>query len=137
MTGFSVSFTVIVNVQVEVPQSLVAVAVTVVVPIGKKLPEACEYVMNGDVPVEVAAGYVTFAPHRPVVLPTLILDGQVIKGDFKITSTVKLQEDAKQPLEDVTVTVVIPALKSRTTSCSAAETCCSSAEHIRKRYGAR
>ena len=41
--GFCVSFTVTLNVQVAaVPQPLVAVAVTVVVPTGKKLPEVFE-----------------------------------------------------------------------------------------------
>lgn len=39
MVGDCVSFTVMVNVQVVVPQPFVAVAVTVVVPTGKKLPE--------------------------------------------------------------------------------------------------
>ena len=57
ITGGRTSTTVMVNVQVAVPQILVAVAVTVVTPTGKLLPEAMEYVMVGDgVPVAVAAG---------------------------------------------------------------------------------
>ena len=42
IVGGSLSTTVIVKVQVVVPQTFVAVAVTVVVPFGKNVPEACE-----------------------------------------------------------------------------------------------
>src|SRR5690349_12538376 len=42
IVGFCTSSTVIVNVQVATPQILVAVAVTVVVPTGKNVPDACE-----------------------------------------------------------------------------------------------
>ena len=42
IVGFSVSFTVTVKVQEADPELLVAVAVTVVVPIGKVLPEGGE-----------------------------------------------------------------------------------------------
>ena len=42
IVGFCTSSTVIVNVQVATPQVLVAEAVTVVVPTGKKDPDACE-----------------------------------------------------------------------------------------------
>jgi hypothetical protein len=42
ITGTLTSFTVIVNVQVTVPQIFVAVAVTVVTPTGKLLPDAIE-----------------------------------------------------------------------------------------------
>ena len=55
IVGGCTSSTVTVNVQVAVPQALVAVAVTVVVPTGKKVPEACEYVITGTgKPVAVA-----------------------------------------------------------------------------------
>src|SRR5687767_3124521 len=42
IVGFCTSTTVTVNVQVATPQILVAVAVTVVVPTGKNVPDACE-----------------------------------------------------------------------------------------------
>jgi hypothetical protein len=42
IVGFSASTTVTVNVQLATPQLFVAVAVTVVVPTGKKVPDACE-----------------------------------------------------------------------------------------------
>ena len=45
--GGWLSATVTVNIQDEVPQSLVAVAVTVVVPTGNKVPETGEYVIVG------------------------------------------------------------------------------------------
>jgi hypothetical protein len=65
IVGGCVSFTVTVNVQAEtLPAASVAVEVTVVVPIGKKLPEAGELttVTPGQLSV---AGTVkdTFAPH--------------------------------------------------------------------------
>ena len=55
-TGFSLSFTTTLNEQEAVPHSLVAVAVTVVVPTGKNVPELWEYVTVGTgVPVTTAA----------------------------------------------------------------------------------
>ena len=57
ITGGCTSFTVTVKVQLTVPQLFVAVAVTVVTPTGKKLPEGCEYVIVGaGTPVAGAAG---------------------------------------------------------------------------------
>ena len=57
IVGGCTSSTVIVNVQVATPQVLVAVAVTVVVPTGKNVPDACEYVITGaGLPVAVAGG---------------------------------------------------------------------------------
>jgi hypothetical protein len=57
MVGGSLSTTVIVKVQVVMPQTLVAVAVMVVVPLGKKLPDAWEYVTTGTgLPPATAAG---------------------------------------------------------------------------------
>ena len=55
-TGASLSLTVTVNEQLEVPHALEAVAVTAVVPTGKKLPEAFEYDMAGEVPKPTAFG---------------------------------------------------------------------------------
>jgi hypothetical protein len=64
--GASVSFTVIVNVQVAVfPEASVAVLVTVVVPGGNKLPEAGTLVTVTleQLSVVVGAGKFTMAPH--------------------------------------------------------------------------
>ena len=58
--GACVSFTVIVNVQVGPVEEI---TVTVVVPTGKNEPEAGEAVIVPQLPVVVAAGKVTTAPH--------------------------------------------------------------------------
>ena len=65
IVGFCASTTVTVNVQLAVwPAASVAVAVTVVVPTGKKLPDAGLYpiLTPGQLSLAVAA-YVTTAPH--------------------------------------------------------------------------
>jgi len=78
ITGNSLSLTVTVNVQAAGdPHEPVAVAETVVVPIGNNVPGFCEYVITGDVPVAVAAK-LTIAPHDPASLLTVISPGQVI-----------------------------------------------------------
>jgi len=72
--GACVSCTVTVNVQVA-PNELVAV--TVVVPTGKKEPEAGDTVTVPQVPDVEGAGNVTTAPHWFAAFGTVILAGQV------------------------------------------------------------
>ena len=83
MVGDCVSVMVIVNVQVAVlPDASVAVDVTVVVPTGKKLPDAGTEttVVPGQLSVAVGALNVTTAPHWFAVLEAVIFEGQVILG---------------------------------------------------------
>ena len=68
------------NVQLSDPHVFVAFAFTVVVPIGKKLPDAGTYVNVGaGLPVAVALK-LTDLPQESVPLLTTILVGQVITG---------------------------------------------------------
>jgi uncharacterized membrane protein len=63
-TGASLSTIVTVNEQTDTPTALVAVAVTVVVPTGKKLPLAGLYVIvDAGIAVVSVAEKLTFAPH--------------------------------------------------------------------------
>jgi len=80
--GACVSFTLTVNVQVLVlPEASVAVTVTVVIPTGKKLPDAGTLVTVTPGQLSVAVGVKeTFAPHWPAVLLTMILAGQTTVG---------------------------------------------------------
>ena len=79
IVGFCVSFTVMVKLQEsKVPSSLRPVAVTVVVPTGKKEPDAGLVLTVPQFPVKVGAGKLTFAPHCPGVFDTVILFGQAI-----------------------------------------------------------
>ena len=109
--GGSLSITVIVNVQVAVlPLASVAVEVTVVVPLGKKLPEAGTEVITVPGQLSVAVGEkVTLAPHRPGVLFTVIFAGQVMTGGCtSLTLTVNVQLGLAKVLA---VTVVSPTGK--------------------------
>lgn len=92
------------------PLASVAVEVTVVVPLGKKLPDA-----GTDVTVtpgqlsETVGANVTVAPHCPGLLPTVILAGQVrVGGCTSFTRTVNVH---RPPPEAVAVTVVVPTGK--------------------------
>ena len=97
--GACTSLTVMVNVQLVVPQGLVTVTVTVVIPTLKKEPLPSPlplpvvapmklYVTVGaGVPVTVVL-YVTMAPHWPVVLDTVMSAGQVTDGGALATVTV-------------------------------------------------
>ena len=65
------------NVQVDIlPALSVAVAVTVVVPIGNKNPEGCDCMTSGSVQLSLAIiRKVTFAPHTPGSLLRTIFTG--------------------------------------------------------------
>ncbi len=85
--GFSVSLIVTVNVQLETPHEFVAVAVTVVVPTGKVLPETGEKeIVGAGVPVAVAVNVTLFRAQRPVVLARVMLAGHVMAGPRSIVS---------------------------------------------------
>ena len=104
------------NVHVLVlPEASVAVTVTVVIPTGKKLPEAGELVTVTPGQLSVAVGVKeTFAPHWPGVLPTMMFAGQVtIGGCTSFTLTVNVHV-AVLPEASVTVavTVVMPTGKN-------------------------
>jgi hypothetical protein len=94
-TGTCVSFTLMVNVHVVVlPEASVAVEVTVVVPIGKKLPVTALVVMvaPGQLSLNVDAVKLTTAPHWLASLDTVMFEGQLITGAcVSFTVTVKLQ----------------------------------------------
>src|SRR5688500_3294161 len=75
MTGGSASLTVTSN--EHVAPVAAEVAVTVVVPIGKKLPEAGDEVTTPQLPSSDAAGYVTTAPGEAGSVPATTSDGHV------------------------------------------------------------
>lgn len=109
------SFTLTVKVQVLVlPAASVAVDVTVVIPTGKKLPEAGTLVMVTPGQLSVAVGVnETFAPHWPAVLLTIIFAGQTMVGNcISLTLIVNVQV-VVLPVASVAVhvTVVIPTGK--------------------------
>jgi hypothetical protein len=116
MTGNSVSFTVTVNEQVDIfPAASVAVELTVVVPLGKKLPGA--WLVTNDITeqlsVAVGVANVTLAPQRPSSFGTIILAGQVITGgSVSFTLILNLQVEifaaASMAME---VTTVVPTGK--------------------------
>jgi hypothetical protein len=115
ITGASVSSTVTVKEQLAVfPDGSVAVQVTVVVPTGKKEPEAGEQLtVTGQLSVTVGSGNVTKAPHSPGSLEMVISTGQVITGgSVSFTVTVK-EHVAVLPAASVAVqvTVVFPTGK--------------------------
>ena len=93
------------------PAASVAVEVTVVVPIGNKLPDAGTDVTVTPGQLSVAVGVkLTVAPHWPGLLPTDILAGQVIVGGCtSFTRTVNVH---RPPPEAVAVTVVSPTGKN-------------------------
>lgn len=127
IVGFSVSFTVTVKEQDAVPQILVAVTVTVVVPTLNKeplpFPEPLPEVAPLKVYVRLGAGApvtavlkVTVVPQTPVVLFVTILAGQIIVGTA-FTSTVAVMGAPVQPLNigmivNVTVTGVVVVLNN-------------------------
>ena len=88
-----------------------AVAVTVVVPTGKTLPDA------GTV-VTVTPGQLSFAVTVKlttllqvlVAAVTVISEGQIISG-FSLSRTVTVKEQTG-PADQVTITVVVPTLKN-------------------------
>jgi len=89
-----------------VPHELVAVQVTVVVPIGKLLPD-------GGVQVAVTDGeppdgfvYVSTIP-AALLVPSLILEGQTITG-VSLIVTLNEQDEEPQELAAVHVTAVVP-----------------------------
>jgi hypothetical protein len=94
------------NEQLEEPQALEAVQVTVVVPTTNVLPEAGEQLTVGvGVPVAVGSVHVTtglhcemLPGHAPITAPPLI-------------STVNVHEELPQELVAVQVTVVVPVAK--------------------------
>ena len=79
MVGACVSLTVTVNEQVdEVPSSLRPGATTVVVPTGKKEPEAGLALTTPQFPVKVGAGKLTMAPHWSSAFVAVMFAGHVI-----------------------------------------------------------
>jgi len=82
------STTVTVNEQFVLPQALVAVAVTVVVPTGKDVPGSWEYVMLGDGAPGAVAEKSTIAEHRPGELFTEMFAGHVMVTGLQTTATV-------------------------------------------------
>jgi hypothetical protein len=115
IAGGCASFTVTVNVQVAVlPAASVAVDVTVVVPTGKKLPDAgtLTTVTPGQLSLAVTLKLTT-APHWFGLFETVILAGQVIAGGcVSFTVTVNVQEVALPAASvAVDVTVVVPTGK--------------------------
>jgi hypothetical protein len=112
--GGWLSLTLTVNVQVAVlPEESGVVQVTVVVPFGKKDPDAGEQTGGpapGQLSLIVGAGYVTTAPHWFGSLDTDLLAGQVIVGGC-VSFTVTVKEQLG-PAVDVQVTVVVPLGKN-------------------------
>src|SRR5687768_12924139 len=111
-TGTWSSFTVTVNVQPEVlPAASCAIAVTVVIPTPKKLPDAGLYVTvaPGQLSLTPALKFTT-APHIPGSLVTNILAGQVTTGS-SVSLTVTVNEQLVVLLAAsiaVAVTWVVP-----------------------------
>ncbi len=121
MTGFWVSFTVTVKLQVELPlpEASVATYVTVVVPTGNVEPGVCDFVqvmLPDAVQLSVAVGsvQVTAALHRLLSFAWVMLAGQSEStgASVSVMVTVKLQE-AVFPEASVTrkVLVVTPTGK--------------------------
>src|ERR1051326_3714596 len=69
--------TVTVNEQFVMPRLLEAMQLTVVMPTGKKEPEAGTHDTVTQLPLMVGAGKFTTVPHWPGVLVTVTLEGQV------------------------------------------------------------
>ena len=107
--GGVTSFTVTVNVQVEVLfDASRAVTVTVVVPFGNKLPEAGDAVTVVPGQLSLAAGNAKFtnAPHWPGELLTVMLAGQVMVGAW--VSFTRTTNEQVPPPGSVATTVVLP-----------------------------
>ena len=116
IVGSCVSLTVTVNVQVFILlDASFAVTVTVVVPTGKKDPEAglLVTVTPGQLSVATGGGHETMAPHWPAVLLVTILAGQVTVGNcVSTTLTLKVQVPTfPAGSVAVTVTTVVPTGK--------------------------
>jgi hypothetical protein len=114
ITGGSLSITVTVKEHVALfPEESVAVAVTVVTPTGKKLPEAGTEATVTFEQLSVAVGVkVTTAPQTPRSLNLLMFAGQVITGGcVSLTVTLNVQVAKPPPFRAVAVTVVTPTGK--------------------------
>ncbi len=110
ITGNSSSVTTTSSVHVEMfPHTSVAVTITVVVPIGKKLPGAMLYEMvTSPLQLSVAiAEKVTLAPHCPGALPTVILAGQLIIGATVSSTVITWLAEALFPAISVAVHVLV------------------------------
>jgi hypothetical protein len=106
ITGFTDSFTVTVNVAVEILlDASFAVTVTVVVPVGNAVPEAGDEVTVTPGQLSVAAEVKLTTLLQPVVV-VLILGEQLMTG-FCTSFTVMVNEQLA-PDADLTVTVVVP-----------------------------
>lgn len=106
------SFTVTVNIQLDVlPLASIAVAVTVVVPTGKVDPDGG--LATTDTPGQLSEAITvkfTTAEHCPVVLPTVMFDGQVIDGGWLSLIVTVNEQLAVLPDASATeqLTVVVP-----------------------------
>jgi len=115
ITGGCVSTTVTVKLQVAVlPDASVAVAITVVVPFGKFVPDGGPEttLTPGQLSNAVTLKFTT-AEHCPAVAGAVIFAGHIIAG-FCVSLTVTVNEQlAELPLASVTVqlTVVVPFWK--------------------------
>lgn len=108
IVGACVSLTVTVNEQLG---PAVVVQVTVVVPFGKKEPEAGEQVIVPQLPEAVGAGYVTVAPHWFGSFDLVRFAGQVIAVQlFTVTVKVHCAVFICASVA-VQVTVVVPTAK--------------------------
>ena len=99
ITGGSTSFTITLNEQfAELPEESVAVAVTTVVPTGKKVPGFLLYVIvtTFEQRSVAVAWKLTTAPHRPGSLGFVIFAGQVIVGGCT-SLTVIVNEHVSNP----------------------------------------
>jgi hypothetical protein len=116
ITGFSVSFTVTVNVQALVlPAASVAVQVTVVTPLLKVEPLGGRHSTEASVQLSVAvgAGQFTLAVQTPASVLCVMFAGQTTLG-FSVSATVTLKvHEAVFPLASVArqVTGVVPKPK--------------------------
>ena len=103
-----------VNEQVAVlPAASVAVEVTVVVPTGKRLPDAgtLATVTPGQLSLADGAAKFTNAPQTPGEVLAVIFAGQVIVGGCT-SFTVMVKVQYPPPGSEVTVTVVVPTGKN-------------------------
>jgi hypothetical protein len=114
MVGDWLSDTVTLKEQVAVlPAASVAVAVTVVAPRLKVLPEAGLYDTVAEQLSEAVAAKVTTAVQAPLAVLAVRLDGQVIIGGWLSTTVTVNEQVAVCPLPSmaVAVTVVVPRAK--------------------------
>ena len=95
------------------PEGSVAVAVTVVEPTAKVLPEAGLYTTVTEQLSEAMAANVTGALHWPVALPTTMFAGGTMVGFWLSLTVMRNEQVAVRPvgLVAVTTTVVMPGPK--------------------------